>query len=1588
MNLKKTNDILYVIYPIAIPKRSSLTCYAPYVKIDLERHVGMPVSSETWSIVEIDNSNTVVYTGSASQENQVSIMTGEVCMRMDAPYRLIMTDEEGDGWGSKGSDAWLIFSYYNDDLYKNSITYKSGSTEFHTKEVEFKLSIPLNWLILPHSMWYYTDQPQDNNNWLLPTETSYPWKKSKVNEYDYLTSIRYYRYILENVIFSTDDGFELRFQSLYGIAIYANTQMIYHHNLPETSLSPVTYATGFDLDIEWTTLALHSSVFNIINGTLVLGVEVHLPVNITNKVDPFECFLILRTVNNESSSVISKTDGDVKCIPNDNSLQQYDFTCRNSYDHFYQGCYQVEGNQIIANITINFINRSQQWFNGYSIKAHDSGSQTPRGWYIYGSHDNDTYYALQNEYSQSFDRAYERKEYKVMGNHVAWEYIRFKIVDTNSDLYLQINEIEFLMFPQESVLIDISYPQYSYTFYSYEQVYIEPNPISQYIKSFHVTPSFPKLSNLIIDEATGVIHGYHYSLSQIYSVCGLKASKNAVCTNIYIHIIPSCSKSNIWPDTPSNTYISLPCDSIHEGIQTRYCNYNGEWEDIISHCIPITCPQDSSWPITNAGNTASLPCPQGYIGINTRFCYNSGQWGEPVYTCSNEYCSINNEWPATPIMNTAYLSCPQGYTGIIKRTCKDNKIWDTIINTCQLITCPKDDQWPQTNSTITVTLPCEDTNAEGKMTRYCNNEGIWGQIHNDCHLLKCTEDSEFPDTLKGDVAILPCSNTQFYIGNRRRECLDINGEAIWGEIMNYCHLLSPYIYYSIYSIHLNMGISMTPLIPIIFGGNLFSIIISPTLPEGLQLDVSTGIISGTPTSISLPIEYSISLPNPAGIFNTTLTISIGQGSCEQEDYWPVTDAEHTVILPCPNMDLYTGTVERTCLSGLPAYWGNIINNCMEKSPSFSYPNESVEGIKFRAFIPIAPTIMAVSITEMIISPSLPNGLIFDNTTGLIYGTPTTVTDKNYYITMKNEIGSSTSFIHITITSISCSSEHEWPSIPIYQSLILSCDDIHMEGMKKRTCIDGNPPYWSSIENTCKYPNPSIEYTSTLMNVYRNIDFSVIPVINTYNFTSLSITPSLPSGLTFNSITGQISGNSKVISITNHEVILNNGSGSTTIPITINIQHTYCQQDNEWPKSEGGTFVQFNCTNPSYYTGSRIRFCYAGLPGSWGEIDNKCILKSPSILYSNSKYIFYVNVAINPIIPIQFEGRIDSLTVSPSLPSGITLDTTNGIISGNPRFTSLNTYQIIANNIAGISIFNIVIEIHNIYCNGINSFETTAVNLYGYRWCKNGFKGYERSLCVLTYDSITKEPYGEWSNEIDSSACHIYDSADIPSSSMIYVDVPLYSESSNNSYMNDVYIYSSFIIVLSNKLHTEQFIGTRVYILSYEVQNNRTMLINIRIVAPKQYEISIKDCLLEFVNNHEELGFYQQYASYYQNHFHNNNISMKFSLEDVINRLPSDNNNEIYYWSAIIILTIILLCFIFLCIFFYCELQNRPYMLPYSIKPAKKHKISRSSSICSNIELQNALNFSNNSYNSSISNNNNNNSNNNNKNKAIIYFSNT
>ena len=87
---------------------------------------------------------------------------------------------------------------------------------------------------------------------------------------------------------------------------------------------------------------------------------------------------------------------------------------------------------------------------------------------------------------------------------------------------------------------------------------------------------------------------------------------------------------------------------------------------------------------------------------------------------------------------------------------------------------------------------------------------------------------------------------------------------------------------------------------------------------------------------------------------------------------------------------------------------------------------------------------------------------------------------------------------------------------------------------------------------------------------------------------------------------------------------------------------------------------------------------------------------PVINYSPNTFTLSVGTAMTSVSPTIYAGTVDSYSVSPSLPSGLNLNTANGTISGTPTaVASSSTYTVTATNTAGTDTASLTIVVNDV-----------------------------------------------------------------------------------------------------------------------------------------------------------------------------------------------------------------------------------------------------------------------------------------------------
>jgi hypothetical protein len=162
------------------------------------------------------------------------------------------------------------------------------------------------------------------------------------------------------------------------------------------------------------------------------------------------------------------------------------------------------------------------------------------------------------------------------------------------------------------------------------------------------------------------------------------------------------------------------------------------------------------------------------------------------------------------------------------------------------------------------------------------------------------------------------------------------------------------------------------------------------LPAGLNLNPSTGVISGTPSVATPTASYTVTATNSGGSTNAVLSITVN-------------DATPTSLAYLINPAIY---IQGTAI---PA------NN---------------------------PTSSGGAVVSYSVLPALPAGLTLNPVTGIISGTPTAVTPaSNYSVTATNTGDSTSTLLSITVVSTASSvfkiSVSSVPGQPSHRAIVFS-----------------------------------------------------------------------------------------------------------------------------------------------------------------------------------------------------------------------------------------------------------------------------------------------------------------------------------------------------------------------------------------------------------------------------------------------------------------------------------------------------------------------------------------------------------------------
>ena len=537
------------------------------------------------------------------------------------------------------------------------------------------------------------------------------------------------------------------------------------------------------------------------------------------------------------------------------------------------------------------------------------------------------------------------------------------------------------------------------------------------------------------------------------------------------------------------------------------------------------------------------------------------------------------------------------------------------------------------------------------------------------------------DANNGDISGTIFSDTPpiTYIIDASYVSSDISANIIISSIPAFYYVGSPYTKESNEPIIISPSFNDTSIVT--------SFSINSSLPIGLSFNTTNGSIIGTATNSFPSTTYTVTANYSSPAYTTTsqLTLSIQPPPIQYpQSSYSETIYSQFVIQP---IQIYTNTsfsISPSLPSGIyiDASNGNIIGNTnLDSSSNKTYTVTALDTIFG------TPTTTQISIS---VASAYYNDL----------------SETSYLISSYSEILIDPSF---SIVIPPATSYNITPSLPFGFSI--GSSSARISGYTTPNSISGltqytvtantNPPKIALINITVV----ASKYFFSSLNSFNIIDtsFTSVQIDPSYNvstsYSNFSISPSLPANLSIDSISGRISGYTDVSGSNTYTVRATNNSGNiTNSTLAINTQPAFYYNVNSFYVTNVDQFISptFNIRLPNTNITYSITPALSGnssITDTTGNIlINESSLSSKTYIvdasYSIStfhdvarslpfeiiiivpfyynptySYLTYNSVSISPTFEPIINPLDYSFSISPSLPIGLILNTTNGNITG-------------------------------------------------------------------------------------------------------------------------------------------------------------------------------------------------------------------------------------------------------------------------------------------------------------------------------------
>lgn len=983
------------------------------------------------------------------------------------------------------------------------------------------------------SSWLYSNIPQTSTSW---TTALLDWQT--FSTFPEVTTItRYFRYT-----YTIPTGYEYHAIRVYiytntGFRCYLNGQVLFDWAMPSGPITASTYA----LNSTTTTLRSYSTLLSYfpepINNKYYIAVEMHATSTTISGNEPFQCNLSF----DREDDIILNSSGEVSSYPSTGVVD--DKVVSNLFDHDLSTswCFSLAGVTFPIWANLSFINEGHHLVNKYSVSTAQTYSlRDCTSWKLYGAMDVNNLVLLDSRTNVTWTSRGQTKTYR-LSNTISYSHYIFECTELYGQSGVSFFEMAdvtlMLASPSDSIDNVVEYPGFEYIIA--KGSYFTLSPISSE-NVVYTLESGNLPQGLTLQSSTGTISGIPTQItpSQLITIIVHLQSEVYHLTLLLQVITPPSAL--LYPSS-INTFYKNVQKSIIPTYQGDFLSFS-----IVSGSLPTGLSIDPS-----TGSIFGIPSQITTTFVTIQASNSVGSTSTVIsivieeqptlfsYPQSSYVLKNGDEFNTIPLLfNTTTSFTIQ--SGILPTGLSLNPTTGVISGTPSLsypsssliITGNQNGLIVSTTIAIQVITPLSSFS-------YPSSSII--QVTGNYFTISPTLSGELPSfsiisgTLPVGYSLNPTSGQITGISNQ-----EILSTVVTIQASNSVSSLTTSLTFTLVSVSnffsyssspvylsVNQNVSMAPITSYSF--SIFSLY-SGILPQGLSLNPTTGVISGSPTSIistsvtiqalynTLVVSTTVNfivveapmVTYPSSQYNLTSgyfsTTPISQGS----------DLTYSIVsgsLPSGlSLDSYngmiTGSVYQQNLithvvikvqNSVGSYTCTLTFQILLPPTNFKYPS-STYSYPYQQYVSLVPSYTCTSPHFSITSGSLPSGLYLDENTGSITGEILQESGSfSIEVTISNDVGS--------------------------QSFVLAINILE---------------------------KPFVTYPQTTFNLAITEAFSVVPIASSKSYFSIS-SGVLPSGLSLDSNTGCISGTpNEVKSGILVEITVQNGIGNASVSLAFNI----------------------------------------------------------------------------------------------------------------------------------------------------------------------------------------------------------------------------------------------------------------------------------------------------------------------------------------------------------------------------------------------------------------------------------------------------